>query len=109
MLDTETLTLKEMQHQIDIDSGIFGNVSLQQSAYQNQVDQYGLQVQYRLDARNRIAAQIRFDGRQKKIYRQQYRWEKKISHAWLLGANIDWQENDQGEDQWNFSIKIRLL
>jgi LPS-assembly protein len=108
-IDSERLTLKELNTSFSIKDGKKWKLTLGNAFFQDLTNQYWILWQFALNQRNRIKITLRYDMRRSDLIEQCYSYWFKLSHAWTLEPYIRRLIGAKRETGWDTGIYVNLI
>lgn len=111
--DPERLTLREINtrlYLVDAErwSAYIGNDYIQDLPT-GKIQQYVAGGDYRLNERNLLRLQFRFDGERSQMTEQIYAWQTRLGNAWDVEFQLGFLKGAQREGNFQFRVRFTLL
>lgn len=87
----------------------FGNDYLRDVPLPDDLQQYVVGAQYRINERNVLNAEWRVDAALGELTQQYYAWETRLANAWALQTRLGILNGSDRESSLSISMRVRLL
>jgi LPS-assembly protein len=105
---TESLTMEELRTRTTLTSGEIWELGLSTDLLNKRIDQYRLDFIYRLNERNTLLTDLRFDADSGEFTRFRLGWQTRIGNTWKIIYLLTFREDARRESDVEFGINLTL-
>lgn len=105
---TETLTMEELRTRTTLRSGEIWELGLSTDLLNKRIDQYRLDFIYRLNERNALLTDLRFDADSGEFTRFRLGLRSRVGSTWQILYFLTFREDARRESDVEFGIKLTL-
>ncbi len=105
----ENLTLQDISSGISVNDGDIWKLTFSSVYLQNEIDQYYLTFDYRINNKWKMGAKWRFDARLDELTEQRYALRQRIANAWDIEYHVSIHNGSTREDETSIGVKFYLL
>lgn len=106
---TETLTMEELRTRTTLRSGEIWELGLSTDLLNKRIDQYRLDFIYRLNERNALLTDLRFDADQGEFTRFRLGLRSRVGSTWQIMYFLTFREDARRESDVEFGISLTLV
>lgn len=105
---TESMTMEELRTRTTLRSGEIWELGLSTDLLNHRIDQYRLDFTYRLNERNALLSDLRFDANSGEFTRFRLGLRSRLGSTWQIIYFLTFREDARRESEVEFGIKLTL-